>query len=104
MRPAPVKPTQHIGAWNIVTALPHTSRDAAQCQSWRKETQVNYFNAITSRHVQTTEMNGRSACLEGEVQARFGEAIQLCQEEAPGRQRSQFRVSREAIVSDDTTK
>ena len=32
--------------------------------------------------------------LEGEVQARFGEAIQLCQEEAPGCQRSQFRSQR----------
>ena len=80
IRPAPVKTTQHIGAWNIVTALPHTSRDAAQRQSWRKETQVNYFNAITSRFppFQTTEMNEPAQrALEGEVQARFGQAIEL---------------------------
>jgi hypothetical protein len=32
--------------------------------------------------------------LEGEVQARFGEAIELCQEEAPGCQRGQFRSQR----------
>src|SRR6266850_6407384 len=38
IRPAPVKTTEHIGAWNIVTALPYSSRDAAQCQSRRRQT------------------------------------------------------------------
>src|SRR4249919_1267540 len=50
--------TQHIGAWNIVTALPYSSSDTAECQS------------------------------------RFGEAIELCQEEASGCQRGQFRSQR----------
>ena len=44
---------------------------------------------------QTTEMNeSAQRALEGEVQARFGEAIELCQEEAPGCQRGQFRSQR----------
>jgi len=71
--PAPIEAPEHIGAWNIVTALPYSSRDAAECQSRRRETITGGFPTFQTAKIHQPAQRA----LEGKVQARLGETIEL---------------------------
>jgi hypothetical protein len=74
---------QHIGARNIVPTLSHSRRDARQSQARRGQSQEHDLDSVTSGlpALEAPQMNqAAERCFEGEVDASFCQAINLCQE------------------------
>lgn len=101
--PAPIEAPEHVGTRDIMPALLYSSRDAAECQSRRRETQVDNFNAITSCFptFQTAKIHQPAQrALEGKVQACLGEAIRAPLGKAAPRQQRPLRGAMERAHSE----
>ena len=77
---APIEAPEHVGTRDIMPALLYSSRDAAKRESRRRKTKINDLDTVTGGfpRFQTAKIHQPAQrALEGKVQARLGEAIEL---------------------------